>query len=62
MFAGGVQSISANGAIGDPSRASAEQGERYWTVALELATDATITAPHRPQRVQRSVPSVSDKP
>jgi creatinine amidohydrolase len=37
MFAGGVKSISSNGAIGDPSQASSKHGERYWAVAVELA-------------------------
>jgi creatinine amidohydrolase len=36
MFAGGVASISENGAIGDPSRASAEHGRRYWETVIEL--------------------------
>ncbi len=34
---GGVEEISENGAIGDPSRASAEHGRRYWDAVLELA-------------------------
>jgi creatinine amidohydrolase len=33
---GGVAALSENGAIGDPARASAEHGERYWTAVLEL--------------------------
>jgi creatinine amidohydrolase/Fe(II)-dependent formamide hydrolase-like protein len=36
MFSGGVASISENGAIGDPSSASAEHGRRYWQAAVEL--------------------------
>ncbi len=36
MFAGGVASISESGAIGDPARASAEHGERYWAAIEEL--------------------------
>jgi creatinine amidohydrolase len=36
MFAGGVASISDNGAIGDPARASAEHGERYWAAIEEI--------------------------
>ena len=36
MFVGGVASISDNGTIGDPSRASAEHGERYWTAIVDL--------------------------
>jgi creatinine amidohydrolase len=37
MFEGGVASISENGAIGDPRRASAEHGQRYWSTVVELA-------------------------
>jgi creatinine amidohydrolase/Fe(II)-dependent formamide hydrolase-like protein len=40
MFSGGVSSISENGVVGDPTRASAEHGRRYWEAALELALDA----------------------
>jgi creatinine amidohydrolase/Fe(II)-dependent formamide hydrolase-like protein len=36
MFASGVKAISDNGAIGDPTRASAEHGRRYWEAALEI--------------------------
>jgi creatinine amidohydrolase/Fe(II)-dependent formamide hydrolase-like protein len=36
MFSGGVASISANGAIGDPSGASREHGERYWSAVEEI--------------------------
>ncbi len=36
MFAAGVASISPNGAIGDPTRASPEHGERYWATVVEL--------------------------
>jgi creatinine amidohydrolase len=36
MFAGGVASISENGAIGDPGRASAEHGRRYWSSVVDL--------------------------
>lgn len=36
MFAGGVQAIAPNGVVGDPGRASAAHGERYWEAALEL--------------------------
>jgi creatinine amidohydrolase len=39
MFAGGVASISENGTIGDPSRASAEHGERYWTAIVDLVLE-----------------------
>lgn len=47
LFTGGVKAISENGAIGDPARALAEHGERYWEVALEIAleriAEATVT-------------------
>ena len=40
MFAeGGVASLSPIGAIGDPARASAEHGERYWSLTVELALE-----------------------
>ena len=37
MFAGGVKAISENGAIGDPARATAEHGKRYWEAGLAIA-------------------------
>jgi creatinine amidohydrolase len=39
MFAGGVASISENGTIGNPSRASAEHGERYWAAIVDLVLE-----------------------
>ena len=39
MFAGGTKAVSENGAIGDPTRASAEHGRRYWDVAVEIAME-----------------------
>jgi len=36
---GGVAALSPIGAIGDPARASAEHGERYWSRAVELALE-----------------------
>jgi creatinine amidohydrolase len=39
LFESGVDSISDNGAIGDPTRASAEHGRRYWDAALDLAVE-----------------------
>jgi creatinine amidohydrolase len=36
IFASGVASISHNGTIGDPSRSSAEHGERYWASVVDL--------------------------
>jgi creatinine amidohydrolase len=41
---GGVAALSTNGAIGDPTRASAEHGKRYWSAAVDLACEQ-ITAP-----------------
>jgi creatinine amidohydrolase len=35
-FSEGVQAVAANGVIGDPARASAEHGARYWDAALEI--------------------------
>jgi creatinine amidohydrolase len=39
MFQGGTKAVSENGAIGDPTKASAEHGRRYWDVALEIAME-----------------------
>jgi creatinine amidohydrolase len=39
MFSGGVASISSNGAIGDPTSASREHGERYWSAVEEIVVD-----------------------
>ena len=39
LFAEGVASISPNGAIGDPARASAAHGERYWSLVEELVLE-----------------------
>jgi len=39
MFSGGVASISANGAIGDPTSASREHGERYWSAVEEIVVE-----------------------
>jgi creatinine amidohydrolase/Fe(II)-dependent formamide hydrolase-like protein len=39
MFSGGVASISTNGAIGDPTRASREHGERYWSAVEEIIVE-----------------------
>jgi creatinine amidohydrolase len=40
IFGSGVHTISENGVIGDPARASAEHGARYWEKVLEV----TLTA------------------
>ncbi|MEA2313848.1 MAG: creatinine amidohydrolase [Solirubrobacteraceae bacterium] len=49
MFAGGVASISENGTIGDPSRASVEHGERYWAAVVDLVLEQ-INAGGDPRR------------
>jgi creatinine amidohydrolase len=36
MFEGGVRAVSENGVIGDPTRASAEHGARYWDEVLAI--------------------------
>jgi creatinine amidohydrolase len=36
IFTSGVHTISANGVLGDPTRASAEHGVGYWDKALEV--------------------------
>jgi creatinine amidohydrolase len=41
MFARGVQAISKNGVIGDPTHASGEHGARYWDKLLTI-TRATV--------------------
>jgi creatinine amidohydrolase len=45
LFDSGVDSISENGAIGDPVRASAEHGRRYWEAALDLAEEIVRGSP-----------------
>jgi len=40
LFHDGVDSISANGVLGDPTVASAEHGERYWELAVQLVMAA----------------------
>jgi creatinine amidohydrolase len=45
LFDAGVDSISDNGAIGDPGRASAEHGRRYWEAALDLAEEIVRGSP-----------------
>jgi creatinine amidohydrolase len=39
LFDSGVKSLSETGAIGDPTRASAEHGRRYWETVLDLAVE-----------------------
>jgi creatinine amidohydrolase/Fe(II)-dependent formamide hydrolase-like protein len=36
---GGVAALSENGTIGDPARATAEHGQRYWQAATQLVLD-----------------------
>ncbi|HEX4189141.1 MAG TPA: creatininase family protein [Solirubrobacteraceae bacterium] len=40
IFGEGVHTVSENGVIGDPARASAEHGERYWREVLEITLAA----------------------
>jgi creatinine amidohydrolase len=40
IFGAGVRSIARNGVIGDPTRASAEHGQRYWDEVLAIALAA----------------------
>jgi creatinine amidohydrolase len=39
MFTSGVKAFSENGAIGDPTRAEADHGQRYWEIGLEIAME-----------------------
>jgi creatinine amidohydrolase len=48
MFAGGVASISENGAIGDPGRSSAEHGQRYWSTVVDLVLEQIGAAQNPP--------------
>ena len=40
IFGEGVHTVAENGVIGDPARASAEHGERYWEKVLEVTLAA----------------------
>jgi creatinine amidohydrolase/Fe(II)-dependent formamide hydrolase-like protein len=40
MFGGGVHTVARNGVIGDPGRASAEHGVRYWDEVLRVTLAA----------------------
>jgi len=44
MFAGGVASISENGAVGDPRAATASHGARYWDTVVELVLERIAAA------------------
>jgi creatinine amidohydrolase len=50
---GGVASLSPNGALGDPTRASAVHGERYWSAVLELAFEQIQSASDQRREPQR---------
>jgi creatinine amidohydrolase len=53
MFAGGVAAVSENGAIGDPSRASAEHGERYWAAVEEIVIAQVASRSEAPEANRR---------
>jgi creatinine amidohydrolase len=40
IFGSGVHSVAANGVIGDPARATAEHGARYWDTVTAIALEA----------------------
>jgi creatinine amidohydrolase len=40
LFDAGVESLADNGVIGDPARASAAHGERYWELVVGLVLEA----------------------
>lgn len=40
IFGAGVHTVAANGVIGDPARASAEHGARYWQEVLKITLAA----------------------
>jgi len=40
IFDGGVHTVAENGVIGDPTRASAEHGARYWDEVLAITLDS----------------------
>ena len=44
IFTAGTDSLSKNGVVGDPRRASVEHGKRYWDAAIQ-ATLAAIGGP-----------------
>ena len=39
VFDRGVDAVSPNGVIGDPRRADAERGERYWEHTVETVVE-----------------------
>lgn len=44
VFDSGVEKLAANGVIGDPARASAQHGRRYWERAVELVLEQVEAA------------------
>ena len=44
MFAGGVASISDNGAVGDPRSSTPDHGRRYWDTVVELVLERVDAA------------------
>ena len=44
ILAGFAAALSPNGAIGDPARASAEHGRRYWQAATQHALEQIAAA------------------
>lgn len=40
IFSAGVDAVAANGVIGDPARATAEHGARYWDEVLSITLEA----------------------
>ena len=40
IFESGVHALAPNGVIGDPTRASAEHGARYWDTIMAVTIDA----------------------
>lgn len=45
IFDSGVDTIAPNGVIGDPARATAEHGDRYWAAAVDLVLERLNGAP-----------------
>jgi creatinine amidohydrolase len=43
MFEGGVAAVAPNGVLGDPARASAAHGERYWDEVVRLTLESIAT-------------------
>jgi creatinine amidohydrolase/Fe(II)-dependent formamide hydrolase-like protein len=39
-FSAGVDAVAPNGVIGDPARATAEHGARYWDEVLSITLKA----------------------